>query len=380
MSLQELRAEIDRTDDELVKLFSRRMEIVSKIAEEKASGGAAVAHPDREREIILRTTGNVPEDLSASTRVLMNTLFDLSRSYQRQLMLKGEAELTGKIRAALSGTAKVLPQTARVACQGAAGAYSQLACDKMFSQADIMYFKGFEGVFRAVEKGLCQYGVLPVENSTYGAVGEVYDLLRSSNVHIVRGTKIQISHALLAKPGAKLSDISELLSHEQALGQCSNFLARHPEIKVTICENTAAAARIVAESGRGDLASISSPECAGLYELSVIDSNVRNENGNYTRFICISRDMEIYPGADKMSVMLTTEHRPGALYSVVARLAALGVNLSKLESRPIPGRDFEFMFYLVLDASVYSEGLLELLGDLSESTEMFRYLGAYSEV
>ena len=380
MSMQEIRAEIDRIDDELVGLFARRMNAASRIAKVKAEGGTAVAHPDREREIILRTTGQVPEDLSGYTRILMNNLFDLSRSYQRQLMREGDAELTGKIKTAVANTANVFPQKARVACQGIAGAYSQLSCDKLFSMADIMYFKSFEGVFSAVEKGMCQYGMLPIENSTYGAVSEVYDLLRSHNVYIVRGTKLQISHALLGNSGAKMEDIKEILSHEQALGQCSEFLAAHPNMKITVCENTATASRIVAESGRLDLASISSPECAGLYELTILNENVRNESGNYTRFICISRNMEVYPGADKMSLMLTTEHRPGALYSVIAKLASLGVNLSKLESRPIPGRDFEFMFYLVLDASVYSEEVLSLMGDMSEGTEMFRYLGAYSEV
>jgi Prephenate dehydratase len=380
MSMQKIREEIDRIDDELVETFARRMNAVSKIAKVKAEGGTAVAHPDREREIILRTTGQVPENLSGYTRILMNNLFDLSRSYQRQLMREGEAELVVKIKTAVSDTPKVLPQKARVACQGIAGAYSQLSCDKLFPMADIMYFKSFEGVFSAVEKGMCQYGMLPIENSTYGAVSEVYDLLRSRDVYIVRGTKLQISHALLANSGAKMEGIKEIVSHEQALGQCSEFLAAHPDIKITVYENTATAARIVAESGRLDLASISSPECAGLYELNILDENVRNESGNYTRFICISRNMEVYPGADKMSLMLTTEHRPGALYSVIAKLASLGVNLSKLESRPIPGRDFEFMFYLVLDASVYSEEVLSLLGDMSEGTEMFRYLGAYSEV
>lgn len=381
MGLKDLRDEIDKIDDELVALFARRMETVGLVAQEKAKSGASVTHPDREREIVLRTMSRVPQAVSGYTPVLMNTLFDLSRSYQQKLLRDGEAELTARIRSAVESTPKIFPKSARVACQGVAGAYSQLACDKLLPLADIVYFKSFEGVFTAVEKGLCRYGVLPIENSSHGAVSEVYDLLRAHNVHIVRGTKLQISHALLGKSGARLEEITEVLSHEQALGQCSEFFKAHPEIRPTVCENTAAAAaRIVAESGRSDLASISSPECAELYGLSTLDGNVRNESGNYTRFICIAGDMEIYPGADRMSVMLETAHRPGALYGVIAKLAALGVNLSKLESRPLPGRDFEFMFYMVLDASVYSEELLALLGEMSEGGEMLRFLGAYSEI
>lgn len=379
MDLDELRMNIDKTDDELLRLFLRRMELAGEVAAAKRESGGQVFRPEREREILLRVSKAAPEELLPYVRRLFETLFGLSRAYQTQLLRTKEAALTARLRTAVEKTPSRFPESARVACQGVMGAYSQLACDKLFPMADILYFKNFEGVMSAVEQGLCQYGVLPIENSTHGVVNEVYDLMRAHKVYIVRGTRLQISHALLAKPGVALEDVREIFSHEQALGQCAAFLARHPEIKVTVCENTAVAARLVSQSDRRDIASISSPECARLYGLGTLVERVQSEETNYTRFICVSRDLEIYPGANKISFLAATEHRPGALYTLLAKFALLGVNISKLESRPIPGRDFDFMFYFDLDADPRSDALLTLLGDLSEGPELFQFLGAYPE-
>ena len=171
----------------------------------------------------------------------------------------------------------------------------------------------------------------------------------------------------------------EIFSHEQAIGQCSEFL-KELDVKVTICENTAIAAKMVAESSRTDVAAISSPNCRELYDLAVISDSVQNTDGNFTRFICISKDLEIYPGASKVSLMLSVPHRPGALYEVIAKFSALGVNLTKLESRPIPGKDFEFMFYLDMEASVYSDELTQILCELSTDPGGIVFLGSYSEI
>ncbi len=379
MDIQQLRKQINDIDAQLVKNFDDRMNVALEIAKYKKENGLPVFDPAREREVLNRQVSAVDEDLAMYVKLLYNTLFDLSRSYQQDYMTR-RTELTNRILHAIEHTPKLFPKQAVVACQGVEGAYSQQACDKLFGLPSIMYFKRFEGVFQAVESGLCKYGVLPIENSSYGSVTEVYDLMRKHRFSIVRGVKIKINHRLLAKPGTKLEDIKEILSHEQAIGQCSDFLKSLSGVKVTVCENTAMAAQMVSQSDRQDIAAISAPACAQLYGLSVVKADVSNSDSNFTRFICIAKDLEIYPDANKMSLMLNVQHKPGALYSMIAKFSALGLNLTKLESRPIAGTDFEFMFYFDLDASIYDEAALKLVSQLDEGPETFTYLGSYAEI
>ena len=348
------------------------------IADYKREHGLPVWDPAREREVMAKQTKAVDGDMAMYVKLLYNTIFDISRSYQQRRLHRG-GELGNRIARAIAETPKTFPREAVVACQGVEGAYSQQACDKLFALPSIMYFKRFEGVFQAIESGLCRYGVLPIENSSYGSVTEVYDLMRRYRFSIVRSVRLKIDHRLVARPGATLSSIREIVSHEQAIGQCSAFLKTLKDVKITVCENTAMAAQMVSQSGRDDIAAISSPACAGLYGLRVLKSDISDSDSNFTRFICISKELEIYPGADKVSLMLNVPHRPGALYGMIARFAALGLNLTKLESRPIAGTDFEFMFYFDLDASVYDEDALGLLCELDEGPEAFTYLGSYSE-
>ena len=243
-----------------------------------------------------------------------------------------------------------------------------------------MYFKNFEGVFSAIDKGLCQYGILPLENSTAGSVKKVYDLMIKHNFSIVRTFRLKVDHNLLVNPGTKLSDIKEIYSHEQALNQCSSFLEGLGAVNIIPVANTAIAAEMVANSGRKDVAALSSRSCADLYSLEVLASSIQDKGNNRTRFICISKNLEIYPGSDKTSIMMILPHRPGSLYKVMARLYTLGINVTKLESRPIPDRDFEFMFYFDLDTSIYSEEFVQLMCELDDLCEEFKYLGSYCEV
>lgn len=379
MSLQEIRQEIDQLDSQLTQLFVQRMALARRVAEEKGKTGQPVENPRREREILARVGQLAGEELEQYARNLYSVLFDLSRSYQTTLLGK-EGPLARQIRGALLEAGTQFPRRGVVACQGVEGSYSQMACDKLFSLPSILYFRSFEAVFQAVEQGLCDYGILPIENSSNGSVNAVYDLMRDHNFYIVRSIRLHIDHHLLAKPGADLSQIREIVSHEQAIGQCSQFLGQHPDIKVTICENTAAAAQMVAESDRSDLAALSSRSCAKLYGLEALSNEVQNSANNYTRFICITKDPAIYPGADRISLMLSVPHTPGALYRMIARFAALGLNLTKLESRPIPGRDFEFLFYFDLEASAWSDQVVSLLSECAETHQLFVFLGSYSEI
>lgn len=370
---------MDEINSEIVKLFVERMNISTDIAKYKLENKLPVLDRERERKILANVAKQAGEPYEDYTQLLFRTLFELSRTYQNGIM-GAESPLSERINEAVKNTPALFPTRAIVACQGVEGAYSQIACDKMFPHADIMYFQRWDNVFNAVEKGFCKYGVLPIENSTHGSVVGVYDLMKKHNFSIVRSVKLRISHNLLAKPNVDIKDITEVYSHEQAIGQCSEFLNSNPQIKVNVCANTAVAAKMVAESDRNDVAAISSQQCAELYGLKVLSDSIQNSDNNYTRFICISRDMEIYPGASKLSVMLTLPHRPGSLSELMSRFSMMGLNLTKLESRPIPGKDFEFMFYFDLEASVMNPAVLRMLDELENGPDTFVFLGNYIEV
>ena len=379
MDIQQLRSEIDNIDDELVKLFCRRMDVAAQVAEYKKENNLPIFVPSREREVLASVAQKAGDELGNYTRVLYSMLFELSRSYQSKKNLV-TGPLHEKIAFAINNTPKLFPQAPMVACQGVEGAYSQIACEKIFKNPFIMYFKNFEGIFTAIEQGLCQYGILPIENSTAGSVNKVYDLMIKHNFSIVRTFRMKVDHNLLAKPGTKLDAIKEVYSHEQAINQCSSFLATLPGVKIIPVENTAVAAQMVAQSSRNDVAALSSRACAELYGLTNLAPSVQDKGNNHTRFICISRDLEIYPGSDKTSIMMVLPHRPGSLYRVLARLYTLGINVTKLESRPIPDREFEFMFYFDLETSIYSEEFVQLMCELDDLSEEFKYLGSYTEV
>lgn len=378
MELDTLRKEIDDVDREIIELFTKRMDIAANIAQYKKENGKAVFDPSRERKKLADVISKSRPDMQNYTVFLFGQLFEVSRLYQNRL-LNSETELWKDIENAIEHTGKVFPMNPVVACQGIEGANSQAACEKIFRNPRIVFFDTFDSVFSAIETGMCDYGVIPIENSTAGSVKQVYDLMIKHEFKIIRSARVKIDHNLMAHSNVKLSDIKEVISHPQALNQCSEYL-KNLGVIVTPCENTAIAARLVSESGRRDLAAISSEYCSSLYNLDVLDSAVQDHGNNYTRFICISKKTEIYPGADKHSIMLTTPHRPGSLYSILGKFYGLGINLLKLESRPIPDKDFEFMFYFDLKASVYSDEFKQLILELQQVSDDFRYLGSYSEV
>lgn len=377
-NLDQMRNDIDAIDSQIAELFRKRMETSLDIARYKKENNIPVLNSSREKEVLHKVSEQVGEPFDGYARFLFNTIFEASRSCQNNYWAK-ESDLALEIREALENTPKLFPNKAVVACQGVPGAYSQAACEKLFEVPSIMYFNSFEGVFNAVEKGLCRYGILPIENSSYGSVGAVYDLMQNYNFHIVKSLRLRVSHNLMAKAGTKLSDVREIFSHEQAIGQCGEFLKSLKDVKVTVCENTALAAKMVAESDRNDVAAISSKECLDLYGLELLKNQIQVSDNNYTRFICISKKLEIYPGSNRISLILSLPHVPRSLYHTIAKFSALGINLTKLESRPIPGSDFEFMFYFDLEASVYSQELINLLCELDNQPETFVFLGSYIE-
>lgn len=379
MDIGEIRENIDKIDQQLVDLFCQRMTLSAEVADYKKANGLPIYVPARERAILQNVAEQSGEEFGNYTRTLYSMIFELSRSYQSKRNC-AISPLFQEITQAIESTPQLFPQAPMVACQGVEGAYSQIACEKIFQSPSILYFKNFEGVFHAIEQGMCQYGILPIENSTAGSVNKVYDLMIRHHFSIVRTFRLKVDHNLLVNPGTTLSEIKQIYSHEQALNQCSQFLQSLPGVTVIPIANTAAAAKMVAESGRTDIAAISSRSCAELYGLKTLAHSIQDNGNNHTRFICISKKLEIYPGSDRTSIMMILHHKPGALYKVLARMYTLGINVTKLESRPLPDREFEFMFYFDLETSIYSREFVELMCELDGLCEEFKYLGSFREV
>ena len=379
LDLQSIREQLDQIDDQTIDLFARRMRLVADVAAYKKEKGLPILDTGRERQVMNRVTLQAGKELEHSAKLLYQTLFNVSRAYQAEQMNSVSA-LTEKLEKAAANVRKKMPSRATVACQGTEGAYSQKICDRMFEYADILYMNTFNDVFSAVEKGMCPYGVLPIENSTAGSVTQVYDLMEKHHFHIVKAARQRIEHRLLALPGTDIRQIREVVSHEQALRQCGAFFASHPGVKATPMENTAVAAAYTARAGRRDLAAIASRESGQLYGLETLSDAVSDTGANATRFICIAKDLEVYEGADKISLMLSAAHRPGALYRLLTHIAVMELNLTKLESRPIPGKDFEFRFFFDIEASILEPAVRRLMEQLKAESDQFVFLGNYEEL
>lgn len=380
MNLEDVRKKINSIDEQIVKLFVERMETAAEVAKVKSEQNIPVLDKNRERQVIRQVSEMAGEKFESYASALYNTMFDVSRSYQSTILLKDSSMIT-QINDKIANPIMEFPRKAMVACQGSEGSYANKAAERLFPQGSPMFFNSFDNVFSAVEKGLCKYGVLPVENSSAGSVTAVYDLMVQHKFHIVKSLKLHVHHNLLGKKGMKLENIKEVISHEQALQQCSKYLKALPEdIKVTVFPNTATAAKFVSETDRDDIVAISSEECAKIYGLDVLKEDVQNHENNYTRFICITKDMEIYGGANKISLMLSLEHTPGALYDMIGKISAYGLNLSKIESRPISGKDFEFRFYFDIEGTVFSKDVVNLLRDMENSAAKLSFFGCYLEM
>lgn len=375
--LLEIRNQIDKIDDKIIELYKERMSLSKEVGLIKAQTEKAVTDGNREKEIVYRLSQKCPEEIRFYVKELYEAIFHSSKAYQTKFT-KTNSLVKAELDKIIETPLREFPVDGTVACQGVSGAYSEKATEKMFSISDITYFKTFEGVFNAVEKGLCEYGVLPIENSTAGSVLEVYDLMKKYDFHIVKSVRVQIEHCLAVKNGVELKDVKKIISHQQALTQCAEYVKKLG-VKTESVENTAIGAKTVAEGDDKAVAVICSKECANSYGLKVLETSVQNNAKNYTRFICITKDMRIYKGADKISIMTSLAHTPGALNKIVSRFYALGLNLTKIESRPIEGSDFEFMFYFDFEGDILDSEVRNLIAELDNGSDKFVLLGTYKE-
>ncbi len=378
MDIKELRNRIDGIDDKILALFLERMDLSLDVVKYKMEHGLPVVNKEREREI-LRDIKAKAGDREEYAYQLFIKLMELSKASQREVMT-GDTKVAKAIEKALLPAERVFPKLGTIACQGVEGANSQIAADKLLPRGDIMYVKTFEAVFDAVENGYTQFGILPIENNTHGSVRKVYELLQKKHFHIVRATSLNIRHELLVKPGTKLEDIKVIHSHEQAIGQCSKFLATLPSsVKIESCPNTAMAAKEVSISD-GTLAAIASHDCRDLYGLEILRDDIQDNDNNYTKFILIEKDLAIYAGSNRISIIISCANTPGSLGDILAMFASHGVNMLKLESCPVTGRNFEFIFYIELDASVREDGVVPMLEELERTCDSFTFLGNYQVV
>ena len=378
MELAEIRKKIDALDEEMLTLFLERMDLAEEIAAYKNEHHLPIVNRSREREILSSMTRKAGEKEKYAHH-LFTTLFQLAKARQAEL-LSAPSQVAEVVKAGLEAGEEVFPKTGTVACQGVEGANSQAACDRLLPRGELKYVSTFGDVVRAVEAGECEFGVLPVENSSNGSVRAAYDLLQKHSLSVVRSIRLCIRHELLALPGTRLEDITEIYSHEQAIGQCSRFLGGLEGVKVIPCGNTAMAARKVAESGDPHMAAISSHPCAQLYGLRCVKDDIQDSDNNYTRFFCVAKSPAIYAGANRISLIVGCDNRPGALYEILSKLSALGINMTKLESCPVTGRNFEFVFFLEMEASVLEEGVLGMLEELERECATFHFLGNYAEI
>ncbi len=378
MQLDKIRQDIDAVDNSLAELFVRRMALAKQVGEEKAAQGLPVVNSAREKQILSRVGDLFPEELKLYGKQFFETLFETSKAYQYAALKLG-SPIAERLSEAIENM-RPFPVQASVACQGVQGAYSCIAAERFFPIPSVSCFKTWEGVFGAVEKGLCRYGVLPIENSSAGSVMGVYDLMRKHRFYIVRSLRLQVRHCLLAPKGVRIEDVREVASHDQALLQCDRALKELDGVKLTRMDNTAVAAKYVAECGRRDVACVASKECADIYGLDVLKKDIADSAGNFTRFIVISNKLETFEGANRISIQVNLAHEAGSLNRLLNKFSAAGLNLTKLESRPIPDRPFEFCFYFDFEARATSQSVQNLLGAISAEVEDFEFLGAYEEL
>ncbi len=372
-NLGEIRTDIDRIDNEIIRLFKERMDCAKEVGIYKQANNISVLNQDRENEILDAVEAKGGE-YGSHARLLYSNIMELSRALQYNIVGSGKA-----LKAVIANAESTLPSdNIKVGYQGIKGANGHEATIRLFPNGSAVNYKTFADVFEAVDKGEITYGVLPVENSTAGSVSSVYDLILQHRFYIVGALDLPIDYCLAGLKQSELSDIEKVWSHPQSISQCANYIARN-NFDSTPCSNTAIAARDTAIEKRLNVAAICSYKAADEYGLKILDNHIQDNDLNTTRFIVISKNLYIPENANKISLCFSLPHVTGSLYSLLCRFNSLGLNLTKIESRPIKDEGFEYLFYLDFSGNVHSENVIALLSQLSEEMPEFSFLGNYCE-
>lgn len=366
-ALKRLREQITEVDDKLLPLFERRMEIAGEVAKLKRDNNIPILDEAREQEIIDRALARVGEGDRSETSLLMRTLLALSRGRQRAALSLAEEPLLPPARE---------PKREGVVCayQGVPGAWSEHALLRVFPEAERVAEEYFEDVFLAVREERADYGIVPLENSQTGAIGETYDLLRKYNCYIVGRTAVDIRHCLLAPEGTRLGDVAVVHSHPEGFKQCRAFL-RGRGWELSGCRNTAVAAELALAAGDGKTAAIGSRRAAKLNGLAVLEPDIMDSAGNRTTFVVVAARPEYDAGCDLVSVSFSTVHRSGALCESLLPFLSWGINLVRIESRP--GVAGSYRFFAELEGNIADEGMRSALHQAARASEYFEVIGCY---
>lgn len=375
IDLRICREQLDEVDAMIVALYERRIEICGKVAESKIASGKAVYDSQREQEKLKAVSALTQGDFNkTAVREIFSQLMTLSRRYQYQLMLEHGLGLE----LGFEKIKSIPTEGVKVVYQGAEGAYQHAAALQFFGQdADVYHVSTFGDAMKEVEEGKADFAVLPIENSSAGAVVDTYDLLVNCSNYIVAQIFLPVSHALLAGEGTNLSQIRTVYSHPQALMQCSTYLNKQRDWKQVSMANTAVAARKVLEDQDHTQAAIASEIAGKIYGLKVLKPAIQNVKGNTTRFVVLSKKPIYTEAAEKISLCFELPHQSGTLYNVLGHFIFNHINMIMIESRPIPGKNWEYRFFVDIEGNLEDAAVKNALKGIEEEASNMRILGNY---
>lgn len=375
MDLSQLRVQLDEIDSQLVKLYEDRMELCRQVGEYKLETGKRILDKEREKQKIQAVSALAHNEFN---RTGVGELFEQIMAMSRKLQYQIINEKGGHGNLPFFAVDALNTDKIRVVFQGADGAYSQAAMHTYFGEnIDSFHVETFRDAMGAIEEGRADFAVLPIENSTAGIVSEIYDLLVEYENYIVGEQVIPIAHCLLGVPGTKLEDIELVYSHPQSLMQSSRFLGEHGNWKQISMQNNAFATQKVAQDKDKKQAAIASALAAKLYGLEVLQETIQNEKNNSTRFIIVTNQKIFKRDAKKVSICFEVAHESGSLYHALSHFIYNHLNVSKIESRPIENRNWEYRFFLDFEGNLSDSAVKNALRGLREETINMKILGNY---